>query len=403
MAAISRKTFLKTLFGATAASSLAACQSGSATKQPAASPPEAAAGPASAPPSPAPAPSRTDALVQRVFGDTTSTYVIGAAYIGDRLGLFKAMAGAGPVTADQLAAKTKLDPKYTAEWLRTMATSGYVDYKPAQSAFELPADHVPVLVDEDSPSFLAGLYEGAVPDILLIPKVIDGFKTGKGIPYDQYPFETFDSIERQTRPEYLHLLVQTWLPAVPGVVDRLNAGGTAADLGCGAGLASIVIAKTFPRARTVGYEPYAPSVARARQNARTAGVADRATFATFDGVHVPGGPYDLITINYSLHHAGKPVELMRSARTAMAPGGAFLVTEFRKSDRLEDDVSTDRRLLYGIGLLECLPTALAEGGPGYGTGIPEREMRRLAQDAGFTGFERILTDDPIRLFCVLRA
>ncbi len=168
-------------------------------------------------------------------------------------------------------------------------------------------------------------------------------------------------------------------------------------------MASIAIAKAFPRSRAVGYEPYAPSVARARQNAKAAGVGDRATFRTFDGIHVPGGPYDLITINYSLHHAGKPVDLMESARAALAPGGVFLVTEFRKSDRLEDDISADRRVFYGTGLLECLPAALAEGGPGYGTGIPEGELRRLAQTAGFTTCERILPDDPIRIFCVLRA
>jgi SAM-dependent methyltransferase len=394
--AITRKAFLRSVFGATAATSLVACRPGSAPPSP-----QAAGSPAPAAPPP-PAPTRTEKLVQRIFDNTISTYVIGAAYVGDRLGLFKAMAGAGALTGPQLAMKTRLDEKYVSEWLRAMATSGYVDYHRADGTYELPADHVPVLVDENSPAFLSGLVEGAVPDILMIPTVIERFKTGKGIPYDRYPAETFEGIERGTRPDYLHLLVQTWLPAVPGVIDRLKAGGSTADLGSGAGLASITLAKAFPKARAFGFEPYAPSVARARQNATEAGVADRATFQSFDGVHVPGGPYDLITINYSLHHAGKPVDLMKSARAALAPGGAFLIVEYRKSDKLEDDIDTDRRVMYPIGLLECMPTALAEGGPGYGTGIKESDVRTLSEAAGFREFSTILKDDPIRSFFVLR-
>jgi len=251
--------------------------------------------------------------------------------------------------------------------------------------------------------FLAGLAEGIVPDILMIPRVMQAFRTGKGIPYGDYPAETFDSIERSTRPDYLHQIVQQWLPAVPGIVEKLRAGGRAADLGSGAGLASIAIAKAFPRASTVGFEPYAPSVARATQNAKSAGVSDRATFESFDGVHVPGGPYDLVTINYSLHHAGDPVNLMRSTRKVLAPGGAFLIVEYRKSAQLEDDIDSERRALYPVGLLECMPTALAEGGPGYGTGIVEPEIRRLAAEAGFGQVAHILVDDPLRSFFVLRA
>ena len=337
------------------------------------------------------------------MGDATAAWVMGAVYVGDRLGMFKAMAGAGPLDARQLAAKTGFDVRYVAEWLRSMATSGYVDYHPAASTFELPPEHAAALVDEDSPMFLAGFCEGVVPDILMIPKVMQAFRTGKGIPYGDYPAETFDSIERGTRPDYLHLLVQQWLPAVPGVVDKLRAGGRAADLGSGAGLASIAIAKAFPKASAIGLEPYAPSVARARQNAKAAGVDARATFDTFDGIHVPGGPYDLVTINYSLHHAGDPLALMRSTRKTLAPGGAFLVVEYRKSAKLEDDIDTIRRVFYPSGLLECVPTALAEGGPGYGTGMVEPDVRRLATEAGFQQCARVLDEDPMRSFFVLRA
>jgi SAM-dependent methyltransferase len=264
-------------------------------------------------------------------------------------------------------------------------------------------EHVAVLVDEDSPTFSAGLIEGTVPDIFMAPRVIAAFRSGKGISYGDYPPEVFDAIERITKPDYRHLLTQQWLPAIPRAVERLRAGGSSADLGSGAGLASIAIARAFPQARAFGFEPYAPSVTRARENAQAAGVADRVKFETFDGVHVHGGPYDLITINYSLHHAGNPLGLLRSTREALASGGAFLIVEYRKSARLEEDINTPRGGLYATGLLECMPTALAEGGPGYGTGITELDVRELAAKAGFREVTRVLPEDPMRSLFVLRA
>ncbi len=347
-------------------------------------------------------PSRAEQLVDRIIEQTNAAYFSAAAYIGDRLGLFKAMAGAGSRAAKQMADGTGLSERYVLEWLRTMASARYLDYHPDSGTFELPPEHVAVLVDEESPTFAAGLIESTLPDMFMVPRVISVFRSGKGIPYGDYPSETFEGIERVTKPDYRHLLTQEWLPQVPGAVERLRAGGSTADLGCGTGLASIAIARAFPRARAFGFEPYAPSVARARSNATAAGVAERVRFDTFDGVHVPNGPYDLVTINYALHHAGDPLGLLRSTRQALAPGGALLVVEYRKSDRLEEDIDTIRGGLYGTGLLECVPTALAEGGPGYGTGIAERDVRQLARKAGFRDLQRVMPEDPLRSLFVLR-
>jgi SAM-dependent methyltransferase len=187
------------------------------------------------------------------------------------------------------------------------------------------------------------------------------------------------------------------------VVERLNAGGSAADLGSGTGHASIAIARAFPHARAFGFEPYAPSVARARENAQAAGLSYRVTFETFDGVHVPGGPYDLITISHSLHHAGDPVGLLRTTRQALAKSGVFFIVEERRSARLEEDIDSPRSGYYGIGLFECLPTALAEGGPGYGTGITEPDIRKLAAEAGFRYVTRVMPEDAMLSFFLLRA
>lgn len=381
-----RKTFLLSILGGAATAPFTA----SCKRQPSAS---------TAPPNP----SRAEQLAERIIEHTNAAYFVGAAYIGDRLGLFQAMAGTGPLTAKQLAEKTGLNERYVLEWLRAVASARYIDYHPESNAFEMPREHVAVLVDEDSPTFSAGFIEATVPDISMVPRVLAAFRSGKGIPYGDYPPETFDAIERITKPDYRHLLAQRWLPSVPGAVERLRAGGSAADLGSGAGLASIAIARAFPRARAFGFEPYAPSVVRARENAQAAGLAERVKFDTFDGVHVPGGSYDLITINYSLHHAGNPLGLLRATRQALASGGAFLIVEYRKSARLEEDIDSLRGGNYGVGLLDCMPTAIAEGGPGYGTGITEPDVRELAAKAGFREFTRVMPEDPWRSFFVLRA
>jgi SAM-dependent methyltransferase len=346
--------------------------------------------------------SRAEQLVDRIINDTNTAYFVGAAYIGDRLGLFKAMAGAGPLTAKQLSEKTGLNERYLLEWLRSMASAHYIDYHPESNLFELPVEHASVLADETSPNFSAGFVEGTVPDILMVPRLLGAFRDGKGIPYGDYPPEVFEATERMNKPDYRHRLTQKWLPSVPGIVDRLRNGGSAVDLGSGAGLASIAIAHAFPRARAFGFEPYAPSVARARENAQSAGVSDRVKFDTFDGIHIPGGPYDLITINYSLHHAGDPLNLLRSTRAALAAGGAFFIVEQRKSARLDEDIDSARGGYYATGLFECLPTALAEGGPGYGTGIAEADIRRLAAQTGFREVTRVMPEDQLVSFFVLR-
>lgn len=380
---MNRKSFLGSVFAACAGFLDSGCR-----RQPRPQPVEAV-------------PPKTDLMADRVLQHNIAAAMLAIAYIGDRLGLFRAMNGAGPMTAAQLAAKTRLAPRYVLEWLRAMASSGYLEYQAASATFHLPAEYAAVLVDEDSPSFLGGFAQGTVADIAMVPRVMDAFRSGKGIPYGDYPPETFESIERSTRPDYLHLITQQWIPAIPGMSGRLRSGGRAADIGCGAGIASLAIARAFPMVMAFGFETYAPSVARARQKAQQAGLRDRVRFDIFDGVHVPGGPYDLVTMNYTLHHVGDPVGLLRSTRSALAPGGALLIVDYKRSDRLEDDLNTPRQLVYAYGVLECLPSALAEGGPGFGTGIAEQDTRRLAREAGFRSFTRILPEDPIRSFFVL--
>lgn len=346
-------------------------------------------------------PGRAQKLAARIAADFTGAETAGAVYLGDALGLFKAMAGRGPMQAKQLAELTKLNERYLLEWLRAMAAASYIDYHVATQSFELPAEHDAVLVNETSPFFSVATLQAAVSDLWMVPKVATAFRSGRGVPYSEYPPESLDATERRTRPFYVNQLVQRWLPAVPGLAERLNKGCSAADLGCGGGVALIELAKAFPRVRSFGYDPYAPNIRRATQTARNSGVADRVAFNIFDGRHVPGGPYGLITILFSFHHVADPIALLNSSRSALEEAGVLLVVEARRSERLEEDINSPRQVMYSAGLLECLPVELSDGAPGYGLGMQESELRRLASECGFREIRTILPEGPL-LMCALR-
>src|SRR5215470_17644450 len=210
---------------------------------------------------------RAKNVAQAVIADV-GTVVHGAlCYIGDRTGLFKAMAAAGPLTVEQLAGRTGLSPRYVREWLGAMATARYVEYEPADSTYLLTPEYAAALADEDSPFFVGGYFQMAQAAVTVAPKVAEAFKTGKGVTQAEYPASFFEAAERNSRTRYLHKLLRKWIPAMPQVVERLNAGGIAADVGCGGGRAAIMIAKAFPKAQMVGYDIHAESIKRAQHNA----------------------------------------------------------------------------------------------------------------------------------------
>ncbi len=372
--AIPRKDFLR----------VAAAVVGAAMAQTGCNPSKALGNPA--------AKGEAEKFADRILSDTAAAMLSLGAYIGDRLGIFQSMADAGPATISELAAKTRLNERYLREWLALMATAGYIRYDPQTSRYRLPREHTAVLCDQNSPYYMGGFVE-LMACTFPISKVIEGFRGGTGPLAEDYPPEHWEGIERSTAPSYRNFLTQTYLPAMPDIVKRLREGGAALDLGCGGGLASIAIAKAYPKAEIFGLDVFAPSIEKARNNAGAAGLGGRIHFDTYDGITLPPDRFDLITIFYALHHLTDPVKVLASAGKALRKGGSLLIMEANVPEKIENSIGhTYANWNYGVSLFYCMSEVLTEGGPGYGAAIKGSEIKGLATKAGFKSFRRL----PIR-------
>ena len=313
-----------------------------------------------------PTPSKAEQFVGKFVEDMGAGARACLGYIGDRLGMFKAMAGAGPVTVEELTRRTGLHPRYVRAWLETMVAAEYIEDQPAGKTFLLPPEHAAVLADEESPLFMGAMFGLQLPFGQATPKVEEAFRTGKGVRYSDYPAEFFEAIARGSAVNFKHRLVQTWIPAMPQVEERLRAGGTAADVGCGQGVASLVMAKAFPQSRFWGFDPHVPSIERARASARAQGLADRVTFEAVDGVNLEGQQFDLISSFDVLHDSADPAAIVRAVRRALAPEGTYLAMEPNLSPNLEENIHLWGRFAYATTTLYCMSVSLGQGGPASG-------------------------------------
>ncbi len=323
-------------------------------------------------------------------------------YIGDRLGIFKALAGAGAVTPAELAARTGLNERYLREWLGAMTAARYIDYDPASGRYSMPPEHALILADEESQFFMGGFMQMIVPEVSMAPKLLESFRTGRGLPQSEYPPEVFEAIERGSAPIYRHSLVRKWLPAMPAVEARLREGAVALDVGCGSGRAVIAMATAYPNSRFHGYDAHPGSVERARANAAAAGVGGRTHFEVVDCAKLPAAQFDLITCFDVIHDSVDPIGLMRSIRGALKPGGAFLMVEMNVSGKVEENVNPLGRLMYSASTLYCMTVSLAHNGAGIGALMGEERARALAAEAGFTSFTRLPVKDAFSALYELR-
>lgn len=341
-------------------------------------------------------------FASRVMGDLggAMTSLMGA--LGVRLGLFGALA-AGPATSQELAGRTRLSERYLREWLWGMTSAGYLSFDRATERFTLPPEHVGALVD-GSPFSLAAGYELLTPMAGMIDDVAEAFRTGGGIDHGRYPDSLYAAMERMSSSWLDGMLVDAWLPAVDGVVDKLERGGTAADVGSGGGRALIAMARRFDSARFVGYDLHAPNVESAAQAAKQWGVADRVRFENEDATSALQGPLDLVTMFDVLHDAPDPQGLLGAARAALAPAdGVLLVLESRSADDPEYNTGPPGAILYATSTFYCVPTALAGGGPALGTlGLPHRQLSDLARRAGFGSVEELPIHSPLNSLFALR-
>ena len=346
---------------------------------------------------------KLEAFVERIVLDVGTAMRGGLMYIGDRLGIFAALAESGPVTGVELSQRTGLNERYLREWLAAMATAEYLEHDSEGDTYYLPPEHALPLAEEDFPFFSGGLLQMIVPTVTVAPQVAEAFKSGRGVTQDQYLPDMYEAIERLTAPWYKHELVQTWIPAMPGVQEKLEAGGSACDVGCGSGRAPITIAKAFQAAEVQGYDVHTGSIERARANAQAEGVADRVTFTVGDGAELPEHRFDLISTFDVVHDSVDPVGLMSAIRQALREDGTYLMLEMNASGDLEENRNPLGKFLYNVSTLYCMTTSLAHGGAGIGACMGEEKARELAYASGFTHFRKLPIEEPFSVLYELKA
>lgn len=319
--------------------------------------------------------------------------------LGDRLGIWKAMDGAGPVTPAELARRSQLSERYLREWLSAQAANGFVSHDPATGTFTLSTEGALVLAREDSPALLAGGFQGLTEFVGILPGLAQAFDTGDGIPWQDRDTGFFDVQERFSRPLQRQFLVDTWLAAVPGLVDRLQDGILVADIGCGYGTSTILLAQAFPNSTFRGFDFHDHSIAQARKAAAAAGVADRVAFEVADAQSFPGDGYGLVLYADSLHDMGNPVAAAAHAREVITDDGVIVTLDPVAGDSLEENLANPMAgMFYAVSTFLCTPTAVAQHGThALGAMAGERAIRQVLADAGFNTIERVVPEAPFNM------
>ncbi|WP_151082195.1 class I SAM-dependent methyltransferase [Nocardioides cynanchi] len=336
-------------------------------------------------------------FVHQAVGDLAAAISGLMVHLGDRLGLYRAMAGAGPLTAAELSARTGTSERYVREWLSNQAAGGYVAYEPAAGTFELSAEHALVLADESSPVFLDGAFETIASCYTDHEAFAEAFRSGDGIGWGDHDDRLYTGALRLFRPGYAANLVDSWLPALDGVVEKLRDGASVADVGCGLGASTVILAQAFEHSSFVGYDIHGPSIDAAREAAAEAGVERRARFEVGSAKDLPGAGYDLVTLFDCLHDMGDPVGAARHIRDSLAEDGTLLLVEPAAGERLEDNLNPVSRLYYGLSTVICTPSSLdQEVGLGLGAQAGPKRLEEVLNEAGFSHV-RVATRTPFNL------
>jgi SAM-dependent methyltransferase len=345
---------------------------------------------------------KLNAFVGQFVGDLGAAVHAGMVVIGEKLGLYKALA-TGAMTSAELAAKTGTDERYLREWLASQAAGGYVTYDDATKKFSLNAEQAFTLANEDSPAYLPGAFELAWGSLAAVPRIAESFRTGAGMGWHEHADSVFHGCEKFFRPGYAANLVSTWIPALQGVKEKLEVGARVADVGCGKGASTLLMAGAFPKSKFFGFDYHDKSIEGARDSAKRAGVADRVTFQVAKAKEYPGSGYDFVAVFDCLHDMGDPVGAAAHIRQSLAPGGTWMIVEPFANDDLKNNLNPVGRVYYGFSTLLCTPSSRSqEVGLCLGAQAGEARIRDVVTAAGFRHFRRA-TETPFNIVYEARA
>ncbi len=327
-------------------------------------------------------------FIGRFVTDLGAAVHTGMVVIGEKLGLYKALAG-GPMSSAELAAKTQTDERYLREWLASQAAGGYITYNEATQQFSLSEEQAFALANEDSPAYLPGAFELALGSLAAVPRIADSFRSGAGMGWHEHVDGVFHGCEKFFRPGYAANLVTSWIPALNDVREKLDAGARVADVGCGKGASTILMAKAFPKSRFFGFDYHDKSIEAARESAGRVGVADRVSFEVSRAKEFPGKDYDFVAVFDCLHDMGDPIGAAAHVRQSLDKDGTWMIVEPFANDNLKDNLNPVGRVYYSFSTLLCTPCSRSqEVGLCLGAQAGEKRIREVVTSAGFGRFRR---------------
>ena len=339
---------------------------------------------------------KLNAFIGQFVTDLGASVHAGMVVIGERLGLYKALAST-PMTAPELAAKTCTDERYLREWLASQAAGGYINYDERTEKFSMSTEQAFTLANEESPAYLPGAFELALGSLAAVPRIADSFRTGAGMGWHEHVDGVFHGCEKFFRPGYVANLLSAWIPAMPDAKAKLEAGARVADIGCGKGASTLLMAKAFPKSRFFGFDYHDKSIEAAREQARRDGLADRVTFEVAKAKEFPGKDYDFAAVFDYLHDMGDPVGAARHVRESLAKDGTWMIVEPFANDQLKDNLNPVGRVYYSFSTLLCTPCSRSqEVGLCLGAQAGEARIREVVSSAGFTRFRRA-TETPFNI------
>ena len=342
---------------------------------------------------------RVKILADRLFGDLGGAMTAAMSYLGVQTGLFRAMAGAGPLTVEAVVVASGLRERYVREWLAGMASAGYLEYDASAATWSLPEEAAFLLASEGTDHYMGGLFAFVPPLVRMAPRVAEAFREGGGVPFAHFGVDCIEALDAINAGTYDRRLVDYWLQALPDVVERLREGGRALDVGCGAGRVPILLGRQFPAAQIVGLDTDIASIAIAQRQAESAGLGNRVRFVAGDiDALATDRAYDLVTALDCIHDFAEPVRTLSRIRALLEPDGTLFIVEPRVADAAADNRNPIATMYYGFSLLHCLTQSLSQGGAGLGTCMGPARTEAVVREAGFTRFESVDIRSQVQLF-----